>query len=110
MWLRALVVVGIVMSALNTFLVVRTSSAKAQREKYFHQLWLNFAGSAAGWAALIFLIGRLQSVGAAHVAYIDIVIFVISLLGVVGLLPQMLAGLVNTVGDLARRIAEKAVG
>ncbi len=60
---------------------------------WFHQLWLNFVGSLAGWAAVFYLVFYrlpLFKCGKAEFGLADAFFVLLALLGVTGLLPWRL--------------------
>jgi hypothetical protein len=58
----------------------------------FHQRWLNFIGSAAGWAAAYyFIFGRVLPVSSFSFKLEDSVLIIIALLGLGGFLPNALS-------------------
>ena len=112
-WLPVLIIVGFVHSFFYGAFALKIWKGEWEKEtlaQRVHQRWLNFGGAAAGWAALIFLVAKLQSTEMTNVKYIDVVIFLIAVLGVVGFLPRTLSGLVESVQSVLAAIVKRSVG
>ena len=66
------------------------------RSWWFHQVWLNFVGSAVGWAAAYYYIFyRLLPISCYSFKIDDTVLILIALLGITGLLPYTLGKLTS---------------
>jgi hypothetical protein len=74
---------------------------------YFHQFWLNFCGSVAGWTALWFIVQKIALVLAlpatAAPQLSDIALFFLAFLGVTGYLPF---AILTTVGGIKELLAK----
>ena len=54
----------------------------------FHQLWINFAGCAAGWITLHYLIFK-RGLPEAEAGYFDVFLVVVGVAGIMGFLPSI---------------------
>lgn len=72
-----------------------------------YQFIFNFTGSFLGWCCLYILIMRAQRNISMNFDLTDLVLFIISFLGLTGHLPQSLYGLVESLGRLADVVANK---
>ncbi len=77
-----------------------------------YQFIFNFVGSFAGWVCFYVLLVRIQarSLGSLDFTGGDVLLFFVSLLGLSGHLPQILYGLVESVGELGNKAIEKMGG
>ena len=71
------------------------------------QAWFNFAGAAMGWLAGYAVYLRFTNPKAGGLGWFDIVLALIAALGIVGHLPQMLAGIASTPDLLAQYVKGK---
>lgn len=77
------------------------------RSWFVHQFWFNFAGSLGGWFLLLlfgFILDELDSIS--DIGFAPILIFIIGLLGAVGLLPSLLAQIPNVLYFFTKKAAE----
>ncbi len=75
---------------------------------HFHQFWLNFCGSVAGFAALWFIVQKvaliLASPAAAAPQWSDAALFFLAFLGVTGYLPFAVITSVQAIKELISKI------
>jgi hypothetical protein len=76
-----------------------------------HQVWFNLSGSATGWLLGYweiwhrFLPVSAGAPGAQPLGWIDIVLLILALLGMVGYLPNTLAGISRSFTELSKKLA-----
>jgi hypothetical protein len=77
-----------------------------------YQFIFNFVGSFAGWCCLYVLLLRINNVALATHDFTggDVLLFLLSLFGLTGHLPQATYGLVQAVESLAQKAIEKMTG
>jgi hypothetical protein len=85
---------------------------KDYREGYFktfgvsgrvHQFWLNFVGSAAGWACL----SVLRKVEIENISILHVLLIIIGLIGIIGHLPVTIIGLINALSTIVANVLKK---
>jgi len=78
---------------------------------YYHFVF-NFVGSMAGWGCFYILVVRVHSIepGLKEFNWGDIILFMFSVIGLTGHLPQAFFGLVQAFGKLAEALASKVSG
>ncbi|MBU2512157.1 hypothetical protein KJ966_12525 [bacterium] len=79
---------------------------------FFYQFVFNFVGSFAGWVCFYILLLRTQSKLPNFIdfSWSDLLLFILSILGLTGHLPQTLYGLVVSIGKFAEAGAAKVTG
>jgi len=77
-----------------------------------YQFIFNFVGSLAGWVCFYVLLSRTQHnlPNFNNIGIVDFVLFVLSLLGLTGHLPQTTYGLVVSIGKFAEAGTQKLLG
>ncbi|PYL43318.1 MAG: hypothetical protein DMF42_04415 [Verrucomicrobia bacterium] len=73
----------------------------------FHQFWLNFAGSLAGWLMLWVAVRRVCSVvgSAEHALKMsDFILFLVAFVGITGFLPLSVVSFIQGIRDIAVRV------
>lgn len=89
---------------------------KEQRDNYhkdyslikrFHQIWLNFVGSALGWFSLYLFFYVVQNVEVKEISFADILLLIIGLLGIIGWLPMTLFGVGQSLVTAVKRLIDK---
>lgn len=74
---------------------------------HIHQFWFNFIGSLAGWFLLILSRFILKDIrNTEDIGFMFITVFVTGLLGIVGLLPSLLAQIPNLLRFLTKQTLE----
>ena len=81
---------------------------KLTKIQHVYQFWLNFVGSIAGWWFLYFTITVFQ-LGIEKITFIHIISGGFGVIGIVGLLPATLVGIVNAVSVIVEKIIRKAL-
>ena len=72
-----------------------------------YQFIFNAIGSFAGWVCLYILVTRVEPAMFGKLEVTDLVLFIISFLGITGLLPQTVYTLMGSVGRLAEAVINK---
>ncbi len=72
----------------------------------FHQFWLNFAGSLAGWLMLWVAVRRVcLVVGSDHALKMsDFILFLVAFVGITGFLPLSVVSFIEGIRDIAARV------
>lgn len=73
---------------------------------YIHQFWFNFTGSIVGWCLIVLSVYILKIVSLEKLTISHIIIFGLGALGIVGLLPSLLAQIPNIFYLLTKEKAE----
>ena len=74
---------------------------------YIHQFWFNFVCSISGWFFLFLFISILRETYIKEITFTYILFALIGILGVVGLLPSILAGIASSLPLLLDKIIQK---
>ena len=73
---------------------------------WVHQFWFNFAGSLVGWFFIILFVYIFTQSGIERITLIPLIIFLFGILGVVGLIPSLLAQIPNVLHLLTKKYGE----
>lgn len=73
---------------------------------HLHQFWFNFFGSIAGWFLILVFLFILNNISLEDLSIYHISIFVIGILGIVGLFPSLLAQIPNIFQILTKKFTE----
>ncbi|TSC79991.1 MAG: hypothetical protein G01um101429_303 [Parcubacteria group bacterium Gr01-1014_29] len=112
---RVLIVFGSMMSFFYGLRAVRIFGFPEKKQSlpqynkswYIHQFWFNFVGSATGWFLLLLFFLILKDIKLENLSFAHISIFLTGILGIIGLLPTILAGVATSFANLVGKIIEK---
>ena len=107
------IIIAAICSILYGFFAPWTFWNKQYRDGYFetfgyagrvHQFWLNFVGSAAGWACL----SVLRKIEIENITLVHIFLIVVGLFGIICHLPVTIIGLIEALKNIVVKIVNKA--
>jgi len=102
-YLLIAVIFSLLMAVMSTWIFKLSFKINDKQPPAFYDVWVSFVGAGIGWLALYSFIASFEKIIAQGVSFADVFLLLVTVLGIIGLLPTFLVKILNDTVNLITR-------